>query len=542
MGQCVASRSALFELFEFDFDAGPESISLDLARSRSSNPVVTSLRYHVQGQGRNKKGRSLHDDYDVYAATVLGTGLCGNVVLAKGKVDNRRYALKSIGKTALMARKRNKLLSEVEIYLTLDHPNIARLHDVYESDSQISLITECCEGGELYHRLEEKIVFSDAEAAIASRQMLRAIGYLHAHQVVHRDVKLENFLFDKPGDLSAGSQLKLIDFGFAKIWDESTMMTASCGSVNYVSPDVLSHKGYTNKCDMWSIGVVVWMMLVGYPPFHGDEQGIMRSIKAGALDWRHQSRWGNVRDEAVDFVKSLLVVNPDCRPDAAEALRHPWLARGGGKDGQVVLLGRGVLRSLESYSKAPKVSQVALQLLVQELDPDELQELRDLFVALNKSNSGSISIRELKDAIRGVDESASEAGSPTSAPMPQRIRPETSDLLDEVLSAMNKSGTERIYFSEFLAATLAPSAIQEEKLRAVFRRFDVQDSGVISVASLRALFGDAAGGYEAEQLISKVDSTGKGELDFESFRQVLSASRADIGISPVSRVSRVWAL
>merc|ERR1719181_1759331 len=180
---------------------------------------------------------------------------------------------------------------------------------------------ECLDGGELYGRLAQMKVFPESLAAETTRQMLRAIGYLHSHNVVHRDLKLENFLYQS----DEKSQLKLIDFGFAKVWDPSTLMMSSCGSIAYVSPDVLTGKGYTDKCDLWSLGVIVWMLLAGYPPFHGDERTMMTKIKSGQADWSHKSRWKPVSEEAVDFVQKLLKKDPDQRPDAQEALKHAWL-------------------------------------------------------------------------------------------------------------------------------------------------------------------------------------------------------------------------
>mmetsp|Transcript_130643 Transcript_130643/g.418930 ORF Transcript_130643/g.418930 Transcript_130643/m.418930 type:complete len:593 (+) Transcript_130643:63-1841(+) len=575
MGQCSA-KSVLEYVDVFDFvDAGSKPrVSLEKARSHSSNAAVTSARYHNANGGRR-----LTDDYEVDATHVLGSGLCGDVVLARGKIDRRRYALKTIRKQQFHGSQMEQLLAEVEIYLTLDHPNIARLHDVYETDNQIGLITECCEGGELYYRLQEKVVFSDAEAAGATRQMLRAVGYLHAHNVVHRDLKLENFLYDALVDAEepSGAQLKLIDFGFAKLWDASTPMTASCGSVAYVSPDVLSGQGYTNKCDLWSIGIVVWMLLVGYPPFHGSESAMLTKIKACQLDWSHKSRWKVVRDEAIDFLKGLLKVDPEQRPNAVEALRHRWFLQPGPAEAKPVLLGRDVLHSIECYARASKVRRAALQLLVQELEPEETRDLRDLFIAMDKSSKGTISFEDLKNAVRGTrvsqrrppragfgdgggggggspgaalvraistpcspmrsatllhdtgssspvsrcDSGLSDAGSPTS-PTSQTLRRYPSESLDKLAAVLDSNGNERIYYSDFLAATIQVRArLREEPLRAVFNRFDSDRSGAITAADFRAVLGDSFEGGSVEELLAQADARGEGEVTFEDFKKVM---------------------
>mmetsp|Transcript_32446 Transcript_32446/g.75384 ORF Transcript_32446/g.75384 Transcript_32446/m.75384 type:complete len:328 (-) Transcript_32446:92-1075(-) len=300
-------------------DLEPRSISPDTLRSLSSQGI--SVAPHVQVFAG---GRRFSDDYEV-EGTVLGHGLCGDVVLAIGKAEGGRFALKSVQKKSPDTSSRYELTSEVEIYLTLNHPNIAQLHGVYESPSMAYLLMECCEGGELYARLQQRVVFSDTDAAEATKQMLSAVAYLHSCRVVHRDLKLENFLYDTA---ESSARLKLIDFGFAHVWDGETPMRMPCGSISYVSPDVLLGQGYTDKCDLWSLGVIVWMLLSGYPPFHGLEWYVVSKIKAGEPDWSYQKRWKHASNEAVDLVRKLLLTDPQKRPGAAEALRHPWLMPG----------------------------------------------------------------------------------------------------------------------------------------------------------------------------------------------------------------------
>merc|ERR1719215_476798 len=145
--------------------------------------------------------------------------------------------------------KLEQLKAEVENYLSMDHPHIIRLYDVYESRQELFLVMECAEGGELFARLVEKKRFSEAEASDALRQMLLALNYIHSHGIVHRDVKLENFIYDRHG------HLKLIDFGFSKMWAASANenMGDSLGTLAYAAPEVLQ-ENYTSQCDMWSLG------------------------------------------------------------------------------------------------------------------------------------------------------------------------------------------------------------------------------------------------------------------------------------------------
>lgn len=513
MGQC---SNRLESKSEDVSEYGPNLVSLETAKGLSSNAVVTGTRYHGSSSG----GRKLEDDYLV-SRKVLGSGLCGDVVLANSRVDRRRYALKTIRKTRVPTERLAQLSTEVEIYLSLDHPNIARLQDVYETEGRIQLLTECCEGGELYYRLQKRGVYSDADAADAMRQMLRAVACLHSSKIVHRDLKLENFLYVT----GESSQLKLIDFGFARIWDPSTLMMASCGSVAYVSPDVLSGKGYTNKCDMWSLGVIIWMLLTGYPPFHGDEKSIMASIKAGKPDWGHKRRWSNVSEPAVDLVKGLLASNPSERLSAREALQHPWLS---GQATPPVVLRRDLLRSLHCYLEASKFRRAVLQLMARELTLAEAQELQETFLALDPCGHGTISLDDLKRAIRSdgraLGASPVNAGEMSPATPARRLRRASSGALDELCGLLDPNGDERIACSDFLAAALggcARARTRDVALRAAFSRLDADRSGAIGAEDLRATLGDTFEGAGMEELMAEAAPGDMQGIGYAAFVRLL---------------------
>lgn len=549
MGQCSV-KTPLNEPETAEFYQA--AVSLERVKKRSSNAAVTSARYH----STLSETRRFLDDYEVTSAS-LGQGLCGDVKLVYGKIDRRRYALKTFKKTKVQKNRLQLLISEVEIYLTLDHPNIAKLHDVYEDSDNIFLVTECCDGGELYARLQQRGTYTDLDAAQATREMLRAVGYLHSHDVVHRDLKLENFLYLSE---EATTSLKLIDFGFAKIWDPSTLMMASCGSVAYVSPDVLSGRGYTNKCDMWSLGIIVWMLLTGYPPFHGEESAMRKKIKAAEADWAHRKRWKPVMDDAKDFVKALLVKEPDSRLSAQKALAHPWLVRTAlaAEEGtENALLSKEALRNLQRYADASKVRRALLQLVAQELTSHETKELRQAFLAIDKTCSGTISLRELKEAIRGhkqrKDAALSSGGDPWSSPIEadpdsasseclspvtpaRRLRRANSGKLHEIFGILDANGDEQIYYTDFLAATTnVRSRLREEAVLAAFHRLDSDSSGSIGVEDFRAVLGDKFEGVDVEELVREAAPSGDTGISFETFVRVLEDH--DATPSPPSRTS-----
>lgn len=187
----------------------------------SSDPVVeveevlARRRNRALVTGRYTITRRLDDDY-IFDGKIVGSGMNGPVRLATGKGDARKYAIKSFNKNGLSSQKRAELKNESEVYLTLDHPQVAKLEMIYETQEEVHLVMEYMAGGELYRRLSSKKCYSEADAACCIRQVLLAVAYLHAQGVVHRDLKLENFLYETEDS----DHLKLIDFGFAKFWNQ----------------------------------------------------------------------------------------------------------------------------------------------------------------------------------------------------------------------------------------------------------------------------------------------------------------------------------
>lgn len=358
--------------------------------------------------------------------------------------------------------------------------------------------------------------------------------------MVHRDLKLENFLYEST---EPSASLKLIDFGFAKIWDPSTLMMASCGSIAYVSPDVLKGEGYTNKCDLWSLGVIVFMLLVGYPPFHGSEKDMRSNILCANVDWSHKSRWRKVSEDAVDFVKCLLVRDLLQRMDVGEALSHRWI-KARHTAGRPVL-DKDALRSLRHYADTSRARRAVLQLLAQELAPEETKELRDTFLALDSTGEGTISLSELKRAIRGEDEAGetggtasgavSGASTPKSPRTPAaRLRRAKSEVIGSLFEVLDANGNEQVYYSDFLAATLdVRKQIRKEAVLSAFHRLDADGSGSISPDDLRKVIGETFEGVNVELLVREADAACKGELTFQDFLSLLDST--DASVSPQAR-------
>lgn len=518
-------------------------VSLEQAKAHSGSRLRTISRYHV--------GVAASRDYDCEdQAKVLGNGMGGNVVLGTCRLDGKDCAIKVFNLQSLGEIEQELIRTEAEIYLTLDHPNIARLYDVYDDSGVVTLVMEYCSGGELFHRLMRQKTYSEAQAAEATRQILHAVSYLHHHNVVHRDLKLENFLYQDESDTA---ELKLIDFGFAKYWDSSTLMLDKCGSLQYVSPDVLSNKGYTSQVDMWSLGVTVFMMLAGYAPFgRPGKAETLRQILYGKTTW-FQARWDKVSSTAQDFVFKLLEKNPEIRMSAQQALQHPWLSTEGG-DEHKIQLDLTLIKSLHRFARTTRLRRAALQLIAQELSNEEIRSKREMWLQLDKENKGAVKLNDLKQAIqeprkrpppimssptkrevapkgfeispdRGSYASNGSNASPlsTSTSVTSALRAD-SPHINEMLATLDENGDGEVDFTDFVAATMAtPQACNCEKaMLAAFQRFDKDRSGRVDVEDVSKLLGDENAMFplwEAKSIL--VEARIEGDMDFNQFTMIV---------------------
>jgi len=256
---------------------------------------------------------------------VLGHGTFGVVRKCKNIVTGEEFALKTILKEKIPDVE--LLKTEITILLEVDHPHIIKLYDVYEDVINVFLVTELCTGGELYDRVVEKTRspeghFSEFCAARIIRNVLRGIRYCHEEKnIVHRDLKPENFLLS---DRTDDAQVKIIDFGLSTHAKRSSIMHQQVGTIYYVAPEVLSGS-YNEKVDIWSIGVVAYVLLCGFPPFNGGDEVLTYDlVKAGNVTFPSPA-WDHISEEAVAFIKRLLELDPEKRPSASEALEDPWL-------------------------------------------------------------------------------------------------------------------------------------------------------------------------------------------------------------------------
>ena len=254
----------------------------------------------VSSSSKSSKLDSFGSKYELGAE--LGRGAYATVYSANNKVTFKKVAVKVVKK----CRSEDEFLrQEVDILKRLKHPNIVSCLDFFEDYSSFYVVMELVEGGEVFDQIIKKDTYSELEARELVFVLLNAIQYCHQRNIVHRDLKLENLLLASKSDTHFGS-IKVADFGFAtKVKGTKKMLV--CGTPEYIAPEVLSKVPYGAPCDMWSIGIITYILLGGYPPFQEKNQkDLFEKIKSGKFSF-HNSHWKNISDEAKDFVKKLLV-------------------------------------------------------------------------------------------------------------------------------------------------------------------------------------------------------------------------------------------
>ena len=333
----------------------------------------------------------------------IGHGHYGVVRKCMDRETKVWYAIKSIRKSKV--GKVDVLKREVALLKECDHPNIIQLVEVHEDQKYLHLITELCTGGELFDRIIEKTQsdeghFSERDATNLVRSILDAIAYCHDQKgIVHRDLKPENFLFQTDDE---DAVIKIIDFGLSRHDNmQAGIMNTKVGTPYYVAPEVLN-RVYTKSCDIWSIGVISYILLCGYPPFYGDtDTQIFDSVRAGRFDFPSPD-WDGISDVAKDFIRSLLRIVPSERLSASQALAHPWLKempaeeRREGKRAQrssIAFASRSI--AFITYMDMQKLKKSALAWLATNSTNDDITALKDIFKKIDVNDDGTVTLLEL---------------------------------------------------------------------------------------------------------------------------------------------------
>lgn len=433
---------------------------------------------------------------------VLGYGTFGHVVSAVHKTSRERRAIKLLPISKLSTRKSlKKLLTEVEILRSLDHPNIVRLYEFFLDEKYLYIVMELCAGGELLDEILRRNSFHESLAATYMKQLLSAVSYCHSMHVVHRDLKPENLLLS---DKTPDATLKVIDFGTSVLLDSEQKLRRKQGTVHYLAPEVLTG-AYTQLCDVWSCGVILYVLLSGKMPFAGSDLEAAEAIVAGHFDFTGPE-WDNISMDAKSLITRMLATNQFARISAEIALNDHWIQH---QSSNQLRRGRTItlLDNLSTFRAGNKLQRAVLAFISSQLlSSEDERELSVAFRSLDRSGSGKISKEDLIVA-------SSQAG--YSLPEPA---------IEEILSHVDCDQNGFIDYSEFLmAASDRAKLLSKEKLETAFAAFDVDGNGKISSQEVRSMLETEKGEADAawREILQSVDQNGDGEVDLREFKEMM---------------------
>eukprot|EP00937_MAST-01D_sp_MAST-1D-sp2_P004470 g4470.t1 len=313
----------------------------------------------------------------------LGEGSMGSVCRVIHRETGRKYACKTIMLNRVTKAMRNELRNEIAILCNLDHPCIIRPLETFHEARQIYLIMEICTGGDLYDRR-----YNEGKAIRIMKKVCHAIAYCHKQHVVHRDIKFENIMFESN---SPDSEVKLIDFGLSKKYTQGDKMQQVVGTPYTIAPEVLGDTGYSEKADIWSLGVISYMMLTGKIPFDGtNETEIANKARTGEFDRVPLARCS---ERARAFLDGCLAVDPDARFDAEQCLRSAWLEHVPDEKLDPAVA-PDIISSIQRFGKYSRLKKTALMVAAHRADSTEVDSMRRAFMAIDTANEGTITLPE----------------------------------------------------------------------------------------------------------------------------------------------------
>ena len=433
----------------------------------------------------------------------LGKGAFGTVRLCVHKATKQTRACKILKKAN---QDMQALYEEVEILSKLSHPNIMQIYEVFNDKTNFYIVSEFCQGGELFDAISKKGSFSENEAARIMKQVLSAICYSHQNNIVHRDLKPENILLDDKGsDLT----IKIIDWGCAKSFKKNEKMTNADGTPYYIAPEVLEGN-YDEKCDVWSCGVILYIMLCGYPPFNGEtDDDILVAVKKGKFDFPKEE-WSSVSKEAIELIKGMLTYEPSKRLSALECISQSWFVKNKGKHVTDKKMAKNVLGNMKKFKRDRKLEQATIGFIVNQLiSKEERKELVKQFQEWDTNGDGVLSRDEIIEGYRktygAVDENE----------------------IDNMMLSIDLDGNGVIDYNEFLSCAFNRDKIMsKDNLELTFKAFDSDGSGKISVDELMTIFTKGDKGHANrevfEKMVKEADENGDGEISFQEFKTIMA--------------------
>ncbi|XP_030511405.1 calcium-dependent protein kinase 2-like [Rhodamnia argentea] len=453
----------------------------------------------AQKTGNTILGKPFEDIKQHYAlGKELGRGQFGITYLCTEKSTGHTYACKSILKRKLVSKSdRDDVKREIQIMQDLSgQSNIVEFMGAYEDNHSVHVVMELCAGGELFDRIIAKGQYTERAAASICRAIVNVVHICHFMGVMHRDLKPENFLLATKDE---GAMLKATDFGLSVFIEEDKVYRDIVGSAYYVAPEVLQRR-YGKEIDIWSAGVILYILLSGVPPFWAEtEKGIFNAILQGEIDFVSDP-WPSISNGAKDLIRKMLTQDPKKRITSAQVLEHPWLKEGGEASDKPI--DSAVLSRMKQFRAMNKMKQLALKVIATNFSEEDIKGLKAMFTNMDTDNSGTITFEELKSGLARLGSRLSETE------------------VKQLMEAADVDGNGSIDYIEFISATMHRHKLErDEHLYKAFQYFDKDGSGYITKDELEAAMKEHAIGDEAniKDIIAEVDKDNDGRIDYDEF-------------------------
>ncbi|CAM8988198.1 unnamed protein product [Rhodiola kirilowii] len=436
----------------------------------------------------------------------LGRGQSGITYRCIEKATGKSVACKSILKRKLLSKEdRLGVKREVEILKHLSgQPNIVEFKGVYEDRQSAHIVMELCEGGQLFDQITEKGHYSEKDAAVVFRQIINVVRVCHSMGVMHRDLKPENFLLSNKDERAT---VKAIDFGLAVLIEEGKLYKDLVGSVYYVAPEVLQGR-YGKEIDVWSAGVILYMLLSGFPPFWAEtDGGIFDAILTGNVDFESDP-WPSISKSAKDLIRRMLTRDPRRRITAAQVLKHPWIKVDG--EATDVPISSSIVSRIKQFGETNKLKQFVLKVVAENLSAEDITGLNIIFSKMDSEKSGTITYEDLKSGLTQLGFYLSEAE------------------VQSLMKAADVNGDETIDYNEFIAATMDKQKLDnDEHLYKAFQRLDTDNSGFITRDELETALKKYGMWDEAStrEMMKKADTNSDGKINYD---ELCALMRGDI--------------